>query len=696
MWKMIKSIYRKVFILSYIDERRKLKLIKYNKNLQNYMNISLINYMLFSEKYIIKLDNGITRIYNAFDDELLYEGGFSNNKLNGYGKIFDDEGRILFEGEFLNNKKNGKGKEYNYRYSDIFVFDGEYLNDKKNGKGKSYYTDYDDNIKIDFEGEYLNNKEWSGKKYDSHGNIIYELNNGKGKVKQYYCDKIIFEGDYLDGEKNGKGAEYYDNGNILFEGEYLNNKKWNGIGYDINKNKIYEIKNGNGFIKEYCSNGTIKYEGEILNGEKNGKIKEYDYYGKLNFEGGYLNGVKNGKGKIYDSGSNDTYFEGEFLNGQKNGKGRKYKNGKLVFEGDYLNGVKHGKAKEYEYFTGKVEFDGEYLYGLIRKGKKYIRGILEYEGEYIYGEKWNGKGYDEDGHQIYELINGSGKIREYNSHYDLNFEGEYLNGLKNGYGKKYRLGTLEYEGEYLYGKRNGHGKEYEYFEDHSKLVFEGEFLNNSKWNGKGREYNHDKHIIYKGKYKFGVHYNGKELDYKYDNRLIYENIFLDGKLSDINIYDYYSRELLDEDKEKSLKEKYLKEKNKDLTNDIMVLFFPTTKKITFEGRVENGLKNGFGITFDNYGEKIFEGEFLNGKEWNGKGKEYEYYKYNNGKYNLIYEGEFKNGKRHGKGKEYFYFNKILFEGEYLNGQRWNGKLKEYNYDFERVSECEYIEGKIKK
>jgi len=34
---------------------------------------------------------------------------------------------------------------------------------------------------------------------------------------------------------------------------------------------------------------------------------------------------------------------------------------------------------------------------------------------------------------------------------------------------------------------------------------------------------------------------------------------------------------------------------------------------------------------------------------------------------LIFEGEYKNGRKNGKGKE------LLFEGEYLNGKRWNGK-----------------------
>ena len=85
----------------------------------------------------------------------------------------------------------------------------------------------------------------------------------------------------------------------------------------------------------------------------------------------------------------------------------------------------------------------------------------------------------------------------------------------------------------------------------------------------------------------------------------------------------------------------------------------------------------------------FEGEYLKGKRWNGQGynkkgnlefeiqngngqiKEY----YDNGK--ILYEGEYLNGERNGKGKEYYPDGQLEFEGEYLNGKKWNGKG--YNY-----------------
>ena len=46
-------------------------------------------------------------------------------------------------------------------------------------------------------------------------------------IKEYndYYSLIIFEGEYLNGQKHGKGKEYYDNGKLEFEGEYLNGKR---------------------------------------------------------------------------------------------------------------------------------------------------------------------------------------------------------------------------------------------------------------------------------------------------------------------------------------------------------------------------------------------------------------------------------------------------------------------------------------
>ena len=103
---------------------------------------------------------------------------------------------------------------------------------------------------------------YNGKGYDKNGkngNIVFELKNGNGYVKQYdYEGDLIFEGEYLNGLRYGKGKEYYDNCKIKFEGEYLNGLRWNGKG------------------KEYNDKGKLIFEGEYLNGQRYVKVKEYD------------------------------------------------------------------------------------------------------------------------------------------------------------------------------------------------------------------------------------------------------------------------------------------------------------------------------------------------------------------------------------------------------------------------------------
>ena len=147
-------------------------------------------------------------------------------------------------------------------------------------------------------------------------------------------------------------------------------------------------------------------------------------------------------------------IEGEYLNGELNGKGKEYILNNYLFEGEILSGFKYGKGKVYLF--GELFFEGEFLYGNIRRGKEYNNGRLEYEGEFLFNRKWSGKGYDENGKVIYELINGSGTVKEYSiKNRKIKFEGEYLNGKKNGICKEYDEGLLVFEGEYLNGKKNG-------------------------------------------------------------------------------------------------------------------------------------------------------------------------------------------------------------------------------------------------
>ena len=118
--------------------------------------------------------------------------------------------------------------------------------------------------------------------------IIFSYLNVKTKLYIINYNKTLFQkleidiefvkktsGKYRKGRLKGKdiGKEYSLEDDILiFEGEYLNGKK-------------------NGHGKEFYLNGDIKFEGEYLNGRRNGFGREYDYENKIKFEGNYPNNV---------------------------------------------------------------------------------------------------------------------------------------------------------------------------------------------------------------------------------------------------------------------------------------------------------------------------------------------------------------------------------------------------------------------
>ena len=179
MLSNIKSSFFIQTLFAFLIESKKLKIIRHNKSIQNQLDISLINYKVFSGRYIVSESKENIKEYNSYNQKLIYEG------------------------EYLNGERSGSGNEY-------------------------------------------------------HNN-----------------NKIKYSGEYLHGKRNGKGKEFFYNGKLLFEGEYFRGKKWNGIGYNVDSTISYEIKNGNGNITEFIDNGSKMFEGEYLKGQRNGLGKEY-------------------------------------------------------------------------------------------------------------------------------------------------------------------------------------------------------------------------------------------------------------------------------------------------------------------------------------------------------------------------------------------------------------------------------------
>ena len=679
MSKSIKSLYILKRVYSFIIEIKKLKIIHYSKEIQKKLDINIMNYRLFSGKYKIGKNDGICKVYD-YKDNLIFEGEYLNGKRHGKGKEYNEYGELLFEGEYLNGKKwNGKGyyiniKKYcndkNYRIENEKreIFDDPIIYyEIKDGKG--LMIDYDDEDYI-FEGEYLNGQR-----------------NGYGRDYTLFKNSLfIYEGEYLNGKRHGKGKEYINidiptsisgSPKLIFEGEYIYGKRWNGTGYDGDKNFSYELKNGIGHVKEY-------------------------YYYNVIFEGEYINGEKNGKGIQFIFNNNSAFPDEKF-------------------EGNYSNGKKHSIGKEYDEENNLI-FQGYYLYNYKSKGTEYYNdGKVKYVGEYLFNQKWNGKIYDKNGTVIYEIINGTGSIKDYYSDGELKYQGIFSNEQGNiiKYGS---YGQIIYEGRFKNGEKNGEGKEFNYNNHGMKeLVYYGEFLNGRRWNGFGKE--SFENLVYEGGYSKGQ-ITGKGKLYWCD-RLIFNGEFLNGKrwkgigkeiLIEKSLYREYFQEIFEGE--------YLNGKKHGKGKE---LYF--NKKIKFEGEYMNDWKwngkgydalnssfyeikdgNGFIKEYDYDSKLIFKGVYLNGRKWNGNfyiknlsesrikdGKGFiKESKYISPDEELVFEGEYVNGQRNGKGKEYNIYQGytyLEFEGEYLDGLR-HGIGRTYSFG-NLLFEGEYSNGTIK-
>ena len=139
---MLKKIQSEKFpklLFSYIEEKRCLQIIIYNKEIQTSIGVTIENFKEVSGKYILYESPNKAKEYWISTGKVIYDGDYLNGKRHGKGKeYYHYNGKLIFEGEFLNGKRNGKGKEFN-GYTEKMEFDGEYKDGKRHGKGKEYY-----------------------------------------------------------------------------------------------------------------------------------------------------------------------------------------------------------------------------------------------------------------------------------------------------------------------------------------------------------------------------------------------------------------------------------------------------------------------------------------------------------------------------------------------------------------------------
>jgi len=271
--------------------------------------------------------NTISTNYNSTNSELSFDWAIRMPILNNLGIYIGDTS--------IDGKRNGNGE---FKANNSASYKGTWKDDVPFGNGTAELnkdSKYIANWKNEFElPEFYESVYSSVFKYKGSDKYVkvYYVGGFKGALSsenfhgigEFYVDgKKIYEGEWLNGEKSGKGtyySQFSDGSNSKYQGEWLNNKK-NGKGVLYNDGKKY-------------------YEGEWENDQMNGKGISY-YNGKKRYEGEWLNGEKSGKGTYHSKFSDGSKYKyvGEWLNNQENGKGVTYlEDGSIYEDGIYKNG----------------------------------------------------------------------------------------------------------------------------------------------------------------------------------------------------------------------------------------------------------------------------------------------------------------------------------------------------------------------
>lgn len=188
-----------------------------------------------NEKIFIKNDNWL-------DGGYYYLGDFKDDKPNGEGCAYYEDGSIRAEGSWLNGNLNGECTTY-YNNGNI-KRKGFFKEDMLNGYAKTYY----ENGNLQYDGEWVNGEcQGNGKYYSESGELEFvgEFLNGQpnGKGTVYKNGKATYSGDYVDGVPNGQGTFFYENGRVQYKGEVENGLvDGTGVLYDENGNVTFKGK----------------------------------------------------------------------------------------------------------------------------------------------------------------------------------------------------------------------------------------------------------------------------------------------------------------------------------------------------------------------------------------------------------------------------------------------------------------------
>jgi hypothetical protein len=171
------------------------------------------------------------------------------------------------------------------------------------------------------------------------------LFHGKGRMTHSNGD--IYQGEWQDGKACGNGV-FIDQQGSMYEGQWKNDayhgkgtEQWNYNQIIYTGDFVDGQKTGKGKF-EFDGN---MYTGDFVDGKFHGKGKYYFAESGKIYEGDFHENNMHGRGKL--SWADNSYYEGDFKNGKMHGQGvRVYENGDMV-TGHFQDDMRHGPAIVY-------------------------------------------------------------------------------------------------------------------------------------------------------------------------------------------------------------------------------------------------------------------------------------------------------------------------------------------------------------
>jgi len=411
-----------------------------------------------------------------------------------------------------------------------------------------------------------------------------------------------YDGEYADDKRSGFGVYYYRNGKICYVGNWdKNHKSGAGVSF-VHKDQSmiigkWENNRTTGPIAAADHSGNITIAGSYADGKCEGIGMKFLKNKDTFLVSSWNNNTLSSKGTVFNKNGELLYY-GELKDERFEGQGISYKNGMPVYSGEWKNNMYDGKGVLH-LASGRT-VSGDFKSGSINGNAVFT----DKNGQIIYEGEWRDNRYHGEGRRFCEdsglwcegTFNDGlpdGVLYGYDNDGEPVYKGEWKDFRFHGRGILFNDGDMEYEGSFERGIKEGFGTEYK----NNKRVYSGRFSQNKR-NGFGISYNPEGTAEYCGAWKDGL-YDGIGILYEAGEPK-YFGEFCSGKMNG-RINEVSGGIIVKECICKNGDISYMREYSQDGLN------------LVYEGHVKNGLYDGMGCKFTEYGEKRFEGIFKNGE-----------------------------------------------------------------------------------